>query len=225
MCVCVCTNKVPCACLLHGVGTEMRPVREWGVWLNDFTSPFQLQQLPIYIVMQIHGLSQMVLFQHRGCIEIWLFIPSTSQVFNAPSSICIYPPPSTGSGFKSVQSDVSLSNGEGEKEWTNFGRLWQGSAWEIIGEQKRKQTAWVEQRGIEIIIASRSVWLKLSIRVNIIFLKAQRVLIKACLIHFTVLAHNDDLLQVWHTCVILDLKLTESCEHAAFANIFSRHLK
>lgn len=86
-----CANKVPCACLLPGVGREMRPVREWGGWLNDFTSPFQLQQLPIYIVMQIHGLSQMVLFQHRGCIEIWLFIPSTSKVFNAPSSVCFYP--------------------------------------------------------------------------------------------------------------------------------------
>lgn len=39
-------------------------------WLKDSASPFQLQQLPIYIVMQIHGPSQMVLFQHRGCIEI-----------------------------------------------------------------------------------------------------------------------------------------------------------
>lgn len=86
-----CANKVPRACLLPGVGREMRPVREWGGWLNDFTSPFQLQQLPIYIVMQIRGLSQMVLFQHRGCIEIWLFIPSTSKVFNAPSSVCFYP--------------------------------------------------------------------------------------------------------------------------------------
>lgn len=86
-----CASKVPCACLLPGVRREMRPVREWGGWLNDFTSPFQLQQLPIYIVMQIHGLSQMVLFQHRGCIEIWLFIPSTSQVFNAPSSVCFHP--------------------------------------------------------------------------------------------------------------------------------------
>lgn len=86
-----CANKVPRACLLPGVGREMRPVREWGGWLNDFTSPFQLQQLPIYIVMQIHGLSQMVLFQHRGCREIWLFIPSTSKVFNASSSVCFYP--------------------------------------------------------------------------------------------------------------------------------------
>lgn len=76
---------------LPGVGSEIRPVREWGGWLNDFTSPFQLQQLPIYIVMQIHGLSQMVLFQHRGCTEIWLFIPSTSKVFNAPSSVCFCP--------------------------------------------------------------------------------------------------------------------------------------
>lgn len=96
---------------------EIRPVREWGGWLNDFTSPFQLQQLPIYIVMQIHGLSQMVLFQHRGCIEIWLFIPSTSKVFNAPSSVCFYPFLSfPGRGLKSVQPDVSLPNGSREKE-------------------------------------------------------------------------------------------------------------
>lgn len=89
-------SKVSRACLLPDVGRGGEgggfwPVREWGGWLNDFTSPFQLQQLPIYIVMQIHGLSQMVLFQHRGCIEIWLFIPSTSKVFNAPSSVCFYP--------------------------------------------------------------------------------------------------------------------------------------
>lgn len=83
----------PACCLSWGGKGEggLWPVREWGGWLNDFTSPFQLQQLPIYIVMQIHGLSQMVLFQHRGCIEIWLFIPSTSKVFNAPSSVCFYP--------------------------------------------------------------------------------------------------------------------------------------
>jgi len=30
---------------LPGVGREMQPVRKWGGWLNDFTSPFQLQQL------------------------------------------------------------------------------------------------------------------------------------------------------------------------------------
>lgn len=89
-------SRLPAACRGEGRGRGeggggFWPVREWGGWLNDFTSPFQLQQLPIYIVMQIHGLSQMVLFQHRGCIEIWLFIPSTSKVFNAPSSVCFYP--------------------------------------------------------------------------------------------------------------------------------------
>lgn len=72
------TKYLAATCLLPGVGRDMRPVSEWGGRLNDFTSPFQLQQLPIYIVMQIHGLSQMVLFQHRGCMEIWLFIPSTA---------------------------------------------------------------------------------------------------------------------------------------------------
>lgn len=72
-------------------GTGLWPVREWGAGSNTRRHPFQLQQLPIYIVMQIHGLSQMVLFQHRGCIEIWLFIQGTSQVFNAPSSVCFYP--------------------------------------------------------------------------------------------------------------------------------------
>lgn len=77
----------PACCLVWGGRCDLS---EWGGWLNDFTSPFQLQQLPIYIVMQIHGLSQMVLFQHRGCTEIWLFIPSTSQVFNAPSSVCFF---------------------------------------------------------------------------------------------------------------------------------------
>ena len=39
----------------EGRGRGTQPVREWGGWLNDSTSPFQLQQLPIYIVMQIHG--------------------------------------------------------------------------------------------------------------------------------------------------------------------------
>lgn len=73
------------------VWREKCDLSEQEGWLSDFTSPFQLQQLPIYIVMQIHGLSQMVLFQHRGCIEIWIFIPNTSQVFNAPSSVCVYP--------------------------------------------------------------------------------------------------------------------------------------
>lgn len=84
--------RTPTKCLAPAWCGEGRcDLSVWGGWLNDFTSPFQLQQLPIYIVMQIHGLSQMVLFQHRGCIEIWLFIPSTSQVFNAPSSVCFYP--------------------------------------------------------------------------------------------------------------------------------------
>lgn len=135
--------RVPakCLCLLPGVGSEIRPVREWGGWLNDFTSPFQLQQLPIYIVMQIHGLSQMVLFQHRGCIEIWLFIPSTPKVFNAPSSVCFYPFfSSPGSALKSVQSDVSLPNGNGGKEgMMNFGEIWQGSNRKITEKQERKK--------------------------------------------------------------------------------------
>lgn len=115
----------------EGRGGGIQPVREWGGWLNDSTSPFQLQQLPIYIVMQIHGPSQMVLFQHRGCTEIWLFIHSTSEVFNAPSSVCFHPfLSSLGGGLK--QPDAALPNGNREAEDDKFGRRdWQARNWEI----------------------------------------------------------------------------------------------
>lgn len=90
-------------------GGGLWPVREWGAGSKTRRHPFQLQQLPIYIVMQIHGLSQMVLFQHRGCIEIWLFIQGTSQVFNAPSSVCFYPFPFSWQPFGNVHWLMCLS--------------------------------------------------------------------------------------------------------------------
>lgn len=125
-------------------------------WLKDSASPFQLQQLPIYIVMQIHGLSQMVLFQHRGCIEIWLFIPSTSQVFNAPSSVCFHPFPFSWQPFGNVRRLMCLSPAVAARKREGVGVLgrvkkklvifhwgggggWQGSSWEITGKQERNK--------------------------------------------------------------------------------------
>lgn len=92
-------NKAPTVCLLPGScgSTREREGRRdlsgsEGGWLNDSISPFQLQQLPIYIVMQIQCVSQMVLFQHRGCIKIWLFIHSAlaESLLHPPS---LYSPP------------------------------------------------------------------------------------------------------------------------------------